>query len=598
VSDDPLDTAHDSKNGEALVVLPSDELACGEPALIRAIGQKVAVVRAEDGRVYAVDDACPHEGYPLSKGTVKDCVLTCPWHNFKFDLKDGACIMGDEAVRTHPVVEENGEVTVRIQAPDPAVEIPRAWASLSEALFERRMGQASRDVVRLLSHGIDPIDIAFFCVRYDADHAPYGTTHAMPVAVDALGYLDRMTGLDAVYPLMQPMELCSDSHVRRSPRQVAPALDPGHDPVAAGDRLYALVEDEELAAAEGLLRGAIEKGWGRSVIEPWLFRLCAQHFLDFGHALIYQVKIFDLLDAAGWHRAIEVLPAHLVGIVNGTRENVLPEWLWFRNRYQTIAGREPDLFAGMGQNPGVVNIEPLIQAFSDGSREEAFDAITHALEKGATALEIIDALSVGSSERMLRFDLAIDADHTISNGWLDVTHILTFTNALRHTATRFEHPDMIRLLYFAARFVHHARPLDRSTESIAPVKTGIHGSADEALGALTTAIEAKDGDRAVDAIADYLGHDGDVAPLRIYCEDLAFADQLVRPIVVGHLIKTAVAAFDEFNEMESQPRALRRQPLLALARLAASPISERRISRNSHNAINFIAHGKVPRELT
>jgi hypothetical protein len=36
--------------------------------------------------VHAFDDKCPHQGYPLSQGTVAGCVLTCQWHNWKFDL--------------------------------------------------------------------------------------------------------------------------------------------------------------------------------------------------------------------------------------------------------------------------------------------------------------------------------------------------------------------------------------------------------------------------------------------------------------------------------------------------------------------------------
>src|SRR5258708_28552487 len=42
-----------------------------------------------DGDVFALDNRCPHMGFPLSKGTIKDGVLTCHWHHAQFDLRSG-----------------------------------------------------------------------------------------------------------------------------------------------------------------------------------------------------------------------------------------------------------------------------------------------------------------------------------------------------------------------------------------------------------------------------------------------------------------------------------------------------------------------------
>src|ERR671939_1179341 len=40
-------------------------------------------------KVYAIDNRCPHMGFPLSRGTVKDGVLTCHWHHARFDVVSG-----------------------------------------------------------------------------------------------------------------------------------------------------------------------------------------------------------------------------------------------------------------------------------------------------------------------------------------------------------------------------------------------------------------------------------------------------------------------------------------------------------------------------
>src|SRR5262245_4828369 len=52
-------------------------------------GSHVIAVYYHDGHVYAVDNRCPHMGFPLDRGTVKDGILTCHWHHARFDLASG-----------------------------------------------------------------------------------------------------------------------------------------------------------------------------------------------------------------------------------------------------------------------------------------------------------------------------------------------------------------------------------------------------------------------------------------------------------------------------------------------------------------------------
>src|SRR3712207_8317578 len=44
-----------------------------------------------EGEVYALDNRCPHMGFPLSRGSTKDGILTCDWHHARFDIKTGGC---------------------------------------------------------------------------------------------------------------------------------------------------------------------------------------------------------------------------------------------------------------------------------------------------------------------------------------------------------------------------------------------------------------------------------------------------------------------------------------------------------------------------
>ena len=69
-----------------------------------------------EGRPWAVDNRCPHMGFPLSRGTVRDGLLTCHWHHARFDLASGGTLdpFADD-VRAYPTVVRDGEVFVDVR---------------------------------------------------------------------------------------------------------------------------------------------------------------------------------------------------------------------------------------------------------------------------------------------------------------------------------------------------------------------------------------------------------------------------------------------------------------------------------------------------
>ena len=57
---------------------------------------KIAVFRTSKDEVFAIKDACPHKGGPLSQGIVHGTSVTCPLHNWKIDLASGEALGPDE----------------------------------------------------------------------------------------------------------------------------------------------------------------------------------------------------------------------------------------------------------------------------------------------------------------------------------------------------------------------------------------------------------------------------------------------------------------------------------------------------------------------
>lgn len=77
---------------------------------------KLALFRTAEGRVFAIEDQCPHRGGPLSQGIVHGTSVTCPLHNWVISLETGRALGADEgAVRTLPVKMEAGRLFIGLE---------------------------------------------------------------------------------------------------------------------------------------------------------------------------------------------------------------------------------------------------------------------------------------------------------------------------------------------------------------------------------------------------------------------------------------------------------------------------------------------------
>jgi nitrite reductase (NADH) small subunit len=83
--------------------------------VVRTRDMDIALFRGADDRVYALRDACPHKRGPLSQGIMHGTSVTCPLHNWRIDLTNGAAQAPDEGC-THvfPVMVEAGKVLLQL----------------------------------------------------------------------------------------------------------------------------------------------------------------------------------------------------------------------------------------------------------------------------------------------------------------------------------------------------------------------------------------------------------------------------------------------------------------------------------------------------
>jgi nitrite reductase/ring-hydroxylating ferredoxin subunit len=518
----------------------------------------VAVFRVAEDEVRAVADRCPHEGYPLAQGTVCGEVLTCCHHNFKFDLRSGACLLGDEAADVFPAKIEGGRVWVDLTPPDPAPERARRWASLDRAVFDGKLGQIARDVVRLLDLGATPAEIAAFTAAWDADHAPYGSSHALALAL--VGLRIARPGLDAAWALVPALELAAEEGLRSA---VHPAAAPQHGSI---EDLRAAIAAEDLPRAEGLARGLDPADAVRAVILS-----TTDQFVDYGHSLIYAVAARDLLAYATPAQRTSIAVGLVRSTVLATREQAAPSWSTYRKQVAALDGR----WSALASGAGTVDARALADALVAAGPRDAVDLVVGALERGSPA-GVLDALSLAAAERLLRFDPAYDADPTVQDAWLDLTHLQTFAHAAREAWGDVPAEDAVRWLLQAARLIARVRPLDLAE---VPTREPVPGD-------LREAVLARDPERAA-AVA--LATDPDQA--RTALIELAQGDLAVRPLFVAHHLKQVVAACAEAEAVGD------RRPIAAAARFLAARKSERRTLHRVGEALALVRDGRPPRVL-
>lgn len=72
----------------------------------------IALFRTDQNEVFAASDTCPHKGGPLSEGIVHGQSVTCPLHNWVFDLNTGQARGEEGRIATYPVRIEDGRVLI------------------------------------------------------------------------------------------------------------------------------------------------------------------------------------------------------------------------------------------------------------------------------------------------------------------------------------------------------------------------------------------------------------------------------------------------------------------------------------------------------
>ncbi len=99
---------------EYQIALAASDLPPGHATEVSVGGQNIALFNV-DGVFHALAGRCPHRGGPLGQGFLEGAQVSCPWHNYTFDVTTGENVVSaDLKVQRFEVKVEDGRVYVRL----------------------------------------------------------------------------------------------------------------------------------------------------------------------------------------------------------------------------------------------------------------------------------------------------------------------------------------------------------------------------------------------------------------------------------------------------------------------------------------------------
>ncbi|MGH3003497.1 MAG: Rieske (2Fe-2S) protein, partial [Gaiellaceae bacterium] len=396
---------------------------------------------AEGDEAHAVDNRCPHMGFPLHRGTVCDGILTCHWHHARFDLATGGTFdqFADE-LRRFPVVLDGDDVLVDLgPRADPAAHQRKRLRDGLERSIPLVLAKAA---IALLE--ADPTGADVFRAALDFGVARRGggwfrglTT--LTCFANLAPRLEPAARAAALYQGLADVAADSTGVPPRFPLDPLPGSAPLATRLGAWFRRFVEVRDAE--GAERALVSAVRGGASPQELADLLFAAATDHrYLDGGHTLDFVNKALEALDVAGWERAEAVLaslPAQLAGAERMEEANAWRNPVDLVVLLERAFGELPRALAdgapGRGRWNGRVE---LVETVLGGEPAAILDALLGALREGATEVELASAVAFAGATRIARFPTSNEF-----GDWDTALHTFTFASAVELGLRRSPTPE-------------------------------------------------------------------------------------------------------------------------------------------------------------
>ena len=571
---------------EALVRAASLEDLQERGRLAVRVGGHALALFFDGGKVHAVDNRCPHMGFPLDRGTVDDGLLTCHWHHARFDLESGGTFdqFADDA-RVFPTEVRDGDVWVDV-SPRGDWKVYRR-GRLRDGLERNISLVMAKSVIALLDGDEDPTtsfrDGLLFGVRYRRG----GWGQGLTMHTCMMRLLPNLSPEDRPRALYHGFSAVARDSDGAPPRFILSPLPDTTTDVPTLKRWFRrFVEVRDAEGAERCIVSAVRSGADHRTLADMLFSAATDHrYIDIGHPLDFTNKAFEALDLAGWEHAEPVLSSLAQGYANADRMEESNSW---RNPVDLVAILKAAfeelpqvLEEGSGRRGQWIGSEALVPVLLGDDPQAIPDALLQALRGGASEVELAGDVAYAAALRIAHF-------HTSNEfgDWDTALHTFTFANAVREGLRRVPSPDLLRGAFDAAMSIYLDRFLNVPPARL-PQPDGEKQRPGEVLEELPALLDRQQRvNEAGDAVARYLYGGGDPQPLLSTLGGL-----LLREDRNFHTIQAVEAAFRQYSRRSGIPEGV--NVLVAAARYLAAHSPTMRSQEQTYDIARRLSRGEI-----
>jgi nitrite reductase/ring-hydroxylating ferredoxin subunit len=404
------------------------------------------------GRVFALDNRCPHMGFPLERGSVEDGILTCHWHHARFDLESGCTFdLWADDVPICPVEVRDGDVWVKTTFghADPAAH----WRErLADGLAHDLGLVAAKAVHGQLAADVPRADIVRQVALFGAQNRD-GWGVGLTILTALANLLPMLPEEEAYLALFHGARRVAADCDGEAPRRERAPLGSQPDPAALKRWLRRWTHVRHREAAERTLLTAIAGGLSPAVLADALLAAETERaFADTGHSLDFINKAFECLDLIGWEHAPAVLPTIVGQMVAARGAEESTAWrqpVDLVALCEEAANQLPQVFAaGRGVHSasqtrvtrayGWSHHAALARELLGDDPARIVDALKAAIRAGAAPADLSRSLAYAAALRVARFGNANEhAD------WETAHHVFTYANAVDQMLKRIRtaNPD-------------------------------------------------------------------------------------------------------------------------------------------------------------
>jgi nitrite reductase/ring-hydroxylating ferredoxin subunit len=412
-----------------------------------------------DGEVVrAVDNRCPHMGFPLHRGTLLDGILTCHWHHARFDLVSGGTFdQWADDLTAFPVELRDGEVWVDLTAAGDPVEHHRE--RLRDGLERNLSLVLAKASIALTAGGVDPVEPLRAGLEFGTRFRGGGWGQGLTILACLANLLPSLDRQDRAHALHHGLAAVALDSAGMAPRFAIRPLPGGEDDPGTIERWFRrFVEVRDAEGAERCIATAVRVGVNPRRLGDMLFAAATDHrYIRTGHVLDFTNKALEALDVAGWDLAEPVLASLATEYAIADRMEEANAW---RHPVDLVAIVEaavdelPSAPRSRREGRGWDAAELVDIVLGDDPAASA-RAVVDALRGGAPVADVAGAVTRAAALRIARF-------HTSNEfgDWDTALHTFTFANAVHQGLRRSLSPALVRGVLDAAMSVYLDRFLN------------------------------------------------------------------------------------------------------------------------------------------